>query len=537
MVFYQNPPVYLREPAGFDNDGQGVSNSMVFQKKKKPGSQEPPEKQFRSKTNPLLFAGTIIFLAIVIFSFVFVPAIVPQVGAGGDLTFGYYDKVPITYVPGNYFAQVQENITQYMRAALDDTNAQSVYYQIWRSAFEETVVHTAILQEMKKAGYTAPEETVDRMVAQLPQFQENGRFSAQRYRQLDSQTRISLWREVQDSIAEEHYREDMTGLRVASGEAAFAAAMASPQRSFEMVAFPLSGYPDEEITRYAAANPALFMVTQLSRITISSSEREAQQVLSSVQDGTLTFEDAARTHSQDSYAERGGDMGLKMVYELTSEIPETADREAVAALRGGEYSALLKVPAGWAFFRAEVSPYPADTGDSSLLSKLRSYMLTFERGQMEDWLIAQAEEFSALVRETDFTSAALAKGLEKSGFGPLPLNYGGVDLFTALSAFSVQELTYAGSNELFWRTAFSTPVNTPSSPLVISNSVLVLFPLEETPADDSTREMVESAYASYWLSYNAERSLRSSFLGSKNLRDQFIDTFLRIYAPLTESGL
>jgi hypothetical protein len=508
---------------------------MGFQGKKKPVPQDGTDITRRAKTNPLLFIGTIFVLVIVVIAFVFLPALAPEVSGGADLIFGYYHKIPIAYVPGNYFAQVQENMTQYMRSSLDENNFQYVSYQIWRSAFEETVIHTAILQEMKKAGYTPPVELVDREVAQLPQFQENGRFSAARYRQLDNQTRISLWREMRDALAEERYKGDMTGLRVASGEAAFVAAMASPQRSFDLVAFPLSSYPDEEVVKYVADNPGLFMVTHLSKITVSSSEKDAQRILDAVREGTQTFEDAARTHSQDSYAEKGGDMGLKMVYELTSEVPDTADREKAAALKAGEYSGLVKVPAGWAFFRSEAAPYPADTGDSSLLSKVRYYVTDFERGRIEDWLIQRAEEFNALVRETDFTSAALAKGLEKQSFGPLPLNYGGNDLFTALSSFSVPELSYAGSNDLFWQTAFSTPVKTPSSPLVVSNNVLVLYPREESPAEEATREMIESAYSSYWVSYSAERSLRSAFLGSPNLRDNFIETFLRIYTPETNA--
>jgi hypothetical protein len=509
---------------------------MMFQEKKKPVPREGAEITRRAQSNPLVFIGTVFVLVIVVVAFVFLPALVPEASGGADLIFGYYDKIPVQYVPGNYFAQVQENMTQYMRSALDESNFQYVSYQIWRSAFEETVLHIAILREMKKAGYAAPVEVVDREVAQLPQFQENGRFSVARYRQLDNRARISLWREMRDALAEERYKGDMTGLRVASGEAAFVAAMASPQRSFDLAAFPLSSYPDEEITGYVSANPGLFMITHLSKITVTSGEGDARQIFDAVREGTQTFEDAARTHSQDSYAEKGGDMGLKMVYELTSEIPDTAEREAVAALKGGEYSSLVKVPSGWAFFRSEVSPYPADTGDPSLLTKVRYYMNDFERGRIEDWLIQRAEEFNALAKETDFTGAALTKGLETQSFGPLPLNYGGNDLFTALSSFSVPALASAGSNDLFWQTAFSTPVKTPSAPLVVSDNVLVLYPREESPAEDATREMIESAYSSYWVSYSTERSLRSAFLGSAKLRDNFIETFLRIYTPETNAG-
>jgi hypothetical protein len=464
------------------------------------------------------------------------------VGIGGltDLTFGAYDKIPITYVPGNYFARVYENMARYMQSSLNEGNYQMMEYQIWRGAFEETAVHTGILQEMKRAGYAAPEEVVDREVAQLPDFQENGRFSVSKYRRLDNTTRISLWREVQESIAVEHYRADISNLRISSKEADFIAAMASRERSFDMVAFPLNSYPDAEVTAYAAANPDLFRVTHLSKITINSSEREAQQVLASIQDGTITFEDAARTHSQDSYAEKGGDMGLKLAYELSSEIPDTQERTAVIALAKGAYSSIVKVPSGWAFFRVEEDPYPVNTEDQALFEKIRAYISDFERGRMEDWLINQAREFIAAVNESGFDLeanrspfdiAAAAKGLTKQSFGPLPLNYGETDLFTTLSSLSVPELASAGSNENFWRTAFFTALNTSSEPLVIGNNVVVLYPREETGKEDSEIENIKTMYTSYWLSYNTDQSMRSYFLSSDKLEDRFMAVFLQYFLP------
>lgn len=487
----------------------------------------------RFKANPLIFIGTILILVIVIIAFVLVPAIVPNVGIANltDLTFGSYDKIPITYVPGNYFARVQENMARYMQSSLNDSNYQMMAYQIWRTAFEETVVHTGILQEMKKAGYVAPVEVVDREVAQLPEFQENGRFSVSRYRTLDNTARMSLWREVQESIAAEHYRADISNLRISSKEAAFIAAMAARERSFDMAAFPLDSYPDTEITAYAAANPDLFRVTHLSKITINSSEREVQQIFASVQDGTITFEDAAKTHSQDSYAEKGGDMGLKMAYELTSEIPDAQERAAVIALSKDTYSSIIKVPSGWAFFRVEEASYPVNTEDPAMFEKIRFYITDFERGRMEDWLINQAQEFIAAVNESDFDTAAAGRGITKQNFGPLPLNYGETDLFTTLTSLSVAELASAGSNENFWRTAFFTALNTPSEPLVIGNNVVVLYPLEETDKDESEIESIKTTYTSYWLSYNIDQSMRSYFISSDKLEDRFMEVFLQYFLP------
>jgi hypothetical protein len=493
----------------------------------------------RFKANPFIFIGTIVILVIVIVAFVFVPAIVPSAGGlGVDLRFGAYNKTPISFVPNGYFAQVRENIARYRQSSINDSNYQVVLYQIWREAFEETVIHTGILDEMKRAGYTPPEEVVDREVAQLPQFQENGRFSVSTYRALDNTTRISLWRQMQENVIKNRYNEDVTDLKISSGETDFIGAMASPKRSFDMALLPLSSYPDTEVSAYAANNAGLFRVTHLSVITVGSGEQEAQKILDSIKDGTSTFEDAARTYSQDSYAERGGDMGIKMAYELSTEIPEAEERGKVIGTPKGEYTSIVKVPSGWAFFRAEDASYPADPGDPASLEKIRTYMTTFERGRIEDWLIEDARNLITLTGELGFDEALTQKALEKRSFGPLALNYGGdslyyngLSLFTALASFSVSELSSADTNENFWREAFSTPLNTPSNPLVLGNYVAVLYPLEETPEDEEAIDTIKTIYSSYWLSYITNTSLRSYFLQSDKLEDRFYETFVKYILP------
>jgi hypothetical protein len=507
---------------------------MAFKGKKEPArGDDSVTSEFvrRFKANPFVFTGTVIILIIVIIAFVLVPAIVPEggFGRGGDLTFGYYNKVPIEYVAGGYFDVIQKRIADSQRSSISESNYQEINIQIWWEAFAATVVHTAILEEMRIAGYAAPVKAVDREVAQLPIFQENGRFSAVRYQAYDTNARLNLWREMRDEIAKGHYISDITGLLKPSQETAFISRMASPRRSFEMTAFSVDAYPDSEVISYAEENPGLFRSIHLSKITIKSGEGNARQVLNSIKEGTATFEEAATTQSEDTYAERGGDMGVKFAHELLLEAPAGEDREKILALQKGEYSDIIKVDSGWAFFRVEESVSPADTGDPAVLEKIRSYMKTFERGRMEEWTIARAEEFIALVRERGFDAAVIEQGLEKRSFGPLAVNYGGVDLFSSLAAQGVNEIAAAGTDELFWTTAFSTPVNTPSAPLVQGSSILVLFPLEELEADETTIQNIESTLTSYWLSYNAEQGLRSFFLNSEKLEDRFSDTYRRVF--------
>jgi len=494
--------------------------------------EEPDSEMLRRfKSHPFLFIGTFLVLIIIIVAFVLVPAIVPEYGrrANLDLTFGYYDKVPVTYVPGNYFAQYYEMVSRY-RQNQDSENFGYMGYQIWREAYEAAAIHTAILQEMKNSGYTAPVKKVDRDVAALPQFQENGRFSSALYNRMDNNSRLSLWRQVQEEIAEKHFRSDVTGLLKPSAEAEFIGRMENPQRNFKMAVFDVDAYPEEEYEAYAREHSDLFRNVRLSMVTLSSSEREARRVLDSIKNGETTFEDAARAHSKDMYADRGGDMGMKMFHELSVDIPEEETRGIVISLAAGDYSDVIKTAAGWFFFRCEDAAQEADLTDPAVMEKVKSYLRNFERGRMENWAIERAEAFIALVNERGYDDALSSQvGLQSRSFGPVPVNFGNVDLLTTLQSQSVSELSGSADNENFWKAAFSTPVGKPSQWIVQGSNVFVLFPVGETEADASRQETVASNFSAYWLDYMNGQSLQQFFLNSPKMEDKFMDVYFRYF--------
>ncbi|MDR2136314.1 MAG: peptidylprolyl isomerase [Treponema sp.] len=503
---------------------------MAMKVKKQPTNGEDSAKSElvrRFKANPAVFIGTVVVLIIVIVAFVFVPAIVPNIsGFGADYTFGYYDKTPISYRPGNYFALVHEQLVQTNQGTYSEENAAYVNFQIWWNAFQSAVVHTGILHEMGKAGYEPSKEKVDREVAQA--FQINGRFDAASYRQLSNARKIAIWREAQEQIITEAYLRDQYELLRPSGEADFVVGMAAAQRRFEGAAYNLADYPEAELKTYVAQNFALFKSVHFSRITVSSGEREARQILASVKDGTLSFEDAARNQSQDAYAERGGDMGVQMAYELATVISDEAAREKVLALRKGEISDLVSAGESWIFFRAEEDPVAVDTADAAQMEKIRSYLLLFERGRVVDYFAGLAEGIRA--KGIGFDEALQEAGLQKFSFGPLAINYGNLPFFPRLGGiegFSDTVLSDFAVTDSFWQTAFSTPLGAVSEPLELGDQVLILLPLEAEPAE-SPEENAENIKLTFqYFAHEANDAIQPFFTQNPKLKDQFWETYSR----------
>jgi hypothetical protein len=490
----------------------------------------------RFKAKPFVFIGTFLVLILIIIAFVFLPAIVPNYGQGIDLIFGSYNKIPINYVAGNYFYEFQQDLAQqYQTSSLDAASYLDIQYYIWRRAFEATVVNTAILDEMKRAGYVTPDDVVDTQMAMLSEFQENGRFSINKFRAMNNNVRMSLWRKIRDAIAVDYYTSDLTGLLVPAGETAFITAMGSPERSFDMVSFSIYAYPDSEIEAYVRAFPDMFRIAHFSRITVYSGEREARQILNSIQSGADTFENAARNMSRDTYADNSGNMGNRMIFELSAEIP-SVQLDGLLTLPRGSLSDVIRLSNdSWAIFRVEETAQQADIQDYATMDKIRNYMMTYQRGRIEDWLLSEAEVFVEYVKAVGFDIAAADMGFYKESFGPLPLNYGNTSLFPSVSRMDISALfdeysrVNAGTNDRFWQAAFTTPLHTPSTPIVIGTNVVVLYPYEESEADEYNNSLRQVYFSSTLLPDIAYSDIQYYFLMNPKLDNQFEEIFYHLF--------
>ena len=492
-------------------------------KQEKDSSKSEMVRRFRER--PAVFIGTFFVLVLVTISFVLVPAIVPELARSQDfeITFGYYDRIPINLAPGSYFAQQYEMRSNQFRAQIAGGQIVpgSMLYRdhIFRPAFEAAAVHTAILQEMNRAGYTVPEHVVDRAIARQPWF------SIAQWQRMHESDRLAIRRQTREELTRNIYLYDMHSLLTPADEGAFIARMSERMRSFDFVSFPLDDYPESEFLAYAQERSELFRSIHLSRITIHSSERDARQILGSIRDGTTTFEDAARTHSQDMFADRGGYMGMNVFVDLRHEITSPAALESIINLGRGELSDVIQVGGSWVFFRAEEELTEADFSNPVIMERVRWYVRNFGRGRMEDWAISVAMDFINDANEHGFEDALRQLGRQRHSFGPVPINYGNMPLFPSLQFFPLPELTHAPSDQNFWMTIFSTPINTLSQPLVQGANVLVFFPTEETETEEFELERIASMFSTFWLSNVMHESIRFNFMTSDRMDDRFDSTF------------
>jgi hypothetical protein len=239
---------------------------------------------------------------------------------------------------------------------------------------------------------------------------------------MDNNTRMTLWRQVQESYVIDQYLADIENIITPSGEISFVSSMGSPKRTFDYAVFPLASYPVSEVISFAEANPALFSTIRLSSITVNT-EREARQIHNSISNGIISFEDAAQNHSQDWASDRGGDMGSFQIFDLSWLIGNEEAQESIMNLAAGEMTDVLRMQNAWAFYKVSELSSQIDVNDLALQERVRSYLMQNLRGRVEDWVMSEAERFSALAREVGFDAAIAAEGMTKGYFWPGTLEF------------------------------------------------------------------------------------------------------------------
>ncbi len=493
---------------------------------------EPVQKKESSRSNRdgrsrWLYVGSVIILVLVVVTFVGAP-VVGGFGGSGNLVFGRYAGEEITYAPGNFFARQYEVIAQSLR---DSENEMELEWQLrlaWRQAFNSAVLRTALLHQADRSRIRVTEERVDELVAQDPRFNRNGRFDAVAYRALGSQEQFQLRNFHRENEAFEKFVDDvLEGAPIAAGEREFVAGMASPERSFELVRFPFSRFPESQVVRFALEQPDRFSEINLAVVTLGNRE-EAQRIRGMAVEPGNPFAELARTYSRDLYADQGGEIGSLWGYELQQELLDPADLATVVALSAGEISQPVETTSGWSIYQAQENAVPFNQERTSAVSAARSYMQTFEQGRIQDFVRGEAEQFVASFSpgEDSLFARASELGVEVIETQPFPVNYGNLPLFGRVQASLAPDLSDAAFRESFFITAFSLEDGELSEPVSLRQSVVVLRLLEERDLGEDGGFIVREFYPSLHRQFQSD-GIEAAFVIDELLQDNFAAAFNR----------
>ena len=476
---------------------------------------------------PLLYGFSIVILVIIVISFVGAP-IVGRMSQQGSPLFGYYSGREIRFIPGNYFSQQYDSIAENIRDSDQTSDLYTQLYQAWRSAFNQTVFHTAVLVETEQSGLWVSDNKVTDSLVEYGPYSVGGVFDPSVYSATSRTVRTRNLNLRREELTQAQYLQDLFGSNLqSSAEKEFILEMASKERRFSFVSWDFSDFPEERVLAYGRENEEKFRRAKLSRITITSSENEANRVRDMAVSGSSSYEDLARSYSKGFYADKGGDMGWQYYYQIRILFNEDAPADSIMALGQGDISPVYLSGTSWIFFRCDGESVVPELEDQEVLDDIRSYIESNELGVIEEYFIGEAEEFRELSQSEGFIEASIEKRLfppKETNF--FPVNYGGAFAQRALQVAGEEPdlLAAASYNEEFYERLFSLGIDGVSEPILLSDLIVVVKMIEERTAPEDDQESLASTLE-YLSSMYLDQELSRFVIDDDLLVDNFQETF------------
>jgi peptidyl-prolyl cis-trans isomerase D len=506
------------------------------QKKKGENVSETIEK--RKEHHPMFYAFSVFILVVIVVTFVLAGPGGPLSRGGGtnsgNIVFGTYDGKEISYYQGSYFAQQRDYLANQVKQQYGSEETLSLIQMIWYQAFLNTAEHVAILDLASKAGVTVTEDAVDKSLLTYSAYlDEEGKFSETRYNAVSAADKAATRKLARENLLSNVVIQDVAaGVKDGAKEIEFIKDMARQERSFSFVTFPFSSFPQEEVQKFGQANKSRFVKVKVSRILVKSKESEAKEIHKKLVEKTSSFEELAKTYSKDSYADKGGDMGWRYAYDLEADFEAKETAQKVLSLKTGELSDVLKGTFGWMVYRCDAEAVDADFSDAAVLTDVRGYITTYEKGKIEDYFNERAGQLSRAAADKGFDKACKEMGLKVVSTEPFPVNLGSVFSFAPLQADpSTETPTAAATSEDFFYRAFTLGKDQVSAPIVLDDQVLVLKLKAEQQLPDSTLGLLGQ-----WLAYVANQSLQTDLSTALMTPDKLKDNFSATFATLGYSS-
>jgi peptidyl-prolyl cis-trans isomerase D len=484
--------------------------------------------EHRRRMHPVTYALVVLVTVFSVIAFILLP-MYGRSARTGQIVFGTWDGHDIAYASGNYFARMQQAYARQAQESQSTATVESQLYSIWYQAFQSTAWHVAALNQARRAGLEISQDALDRdLLTYSGYLDENGKFSETLYNETPLSERVTTREQRNEELLTNLYFNDVSiGMRTGSHEQAFVAAMAATERKFSFVAWKFDTFPDEEVRKYGEANAAKFRKAKLSRITVTS-EAEAKQIRDRLADSTASFTELAKTHSKDSYASAGGDMGWQFAYALEPDFEAKTNVDEVLALKAGEASDPLKGPFGWAIYRCDSEAVAPDLADPAVLGEVRTYLTRYEKGRIEDWFVERAGKFARRAAETSFTAAAHEAGVTVAETTYFPINLSNTFPLAPLQAVPEDATPYSAaySEDFFYR-AFSLAKDQASSqPIVLDDQVVALKVAGEQQMSAENAQLMDRVLA-YLASQSLNADLQQELMNDTRLKSSFDETFTR----------
>jgi hypothetical protein len=473
----------------------------------------------------------ITYIILVLIAIVMVFGVFPSFGTRGassSIQFGTYDGKPIEFSYGNYFYR------QYQTQAQQNRNTDEMgAFEVWRGAFESTVFHTAVMKMAQSVGIRVAEKTLNQAIIDSGAYDTDGEFDREVYESASVERKNQIRTQIEENLPVQMVMGDIATILSPPKELEYIVEIGDAARSFSYVVFDASVYPDDLAQQYANANPAMFTLIDVSKITTDTRE-QAEALRESLLAGDITFEEAAQENSIDAFAAEGGRAGVKYLYELQSDFANPEEVNVLFSTSEGTISTVFDGSVGAVLYRVERAPFMPDYADPEVLSDVKNYISTYDPESVSSYVETVATEFAEQSASTgDFEAVAKERGLSVITVGPTPINVGGSSYLTGFNYTDGGGYLRAISSDAeSMRKLYSIPVGSVSDPLPTNGAFVVAQVTDEQPMDEEMREYLELIYP-YMSQTQSQQDMVQAIFTSGRLEDNFLKTY---FTEIAASG-
>jgi peptidyl-prolyl cis-trans isomerase D len=512
-----------------DTKHEQESKVLSFDKPKRATKPASEKRADASKPKQKITFGWIlgmIILILIAISFVAGPAIQGIVGSrsSSSLNFGKYGKEPISYAYGNYFYdQVQNHADQYKGSGQDQTQ---VLYQIWKGAYDSTVIYNALNQLADKAGIIASDEAVKRAIINSGAYHKDGKFDVETYQKTSEEAKARLEDQIRRSFPSQIVMDDVGSVLSSNAESEFVAAMAESGRTFTYLPVGANLYPNELAVTYALENPQLFATLDLSLISVLDQDL-ASSVANQIILGTTTFEDAAIQNSLDSFAAGGGVVGSLFYHNITASFTNGDDALTLLSAKDGDVLGPFESQGAWTIWKVNSAAKQADFTDEATLRGIKAYMATNESGLIDPWLDEFANQLAKEAAAEGIDEVALTYDIDLIEVAATPYNVAQSTYMSDLSHTDPTGLLYqAATSTDVARQLYGSDEHTLLDPIKVGSNYLIV----QTGSDEEDEGMGSyiSMFYDYYSGSQNQQDLTQALYASDAHQNDFLATFFNV---------
>lgn len=492
-----------------------------------------PDKKTEKETNVTKFEATkaakpkkklsigwwlgMIVLILIAITFVLPGALFTGGASNTEIVFGKYGKEDIVYAYNSYFHRQYQNVAaQYSNSGLNGTQAA---YQIWWSAYQNTVLHTALDQIAKKAGIIASPDAVNRAIIDSGVYDKDGKFDTATYNAASAESKAQIKQQITEALPSSIVMNDISTVLSSQAEMDYVGNMSAATRTFDYVMFGAKDYPDDLAIQYATNDPQQFVELGISMFSLSD-EETAKQVAADIAAGTISFDDASAQYDTGSALNNE----VASYYMIAMNFANTDEVNQLFSEKPGAVVGPYANPYGYySIYRVESAPTAPDFGNPNSVLAVKQYLSINQSETISNYAQERAAAFAEAAK-VDFTAAMEEFDAEVSAVSATPANIGNS---TYMGSFSTsdpnQGLANASADKDVMRSLFTEPVGAIVGPFSSGSNYVVAEVTGEQTSSGTANYM--TLFYDYMSRNQNQQDQVQAIFGSDDFQDNFMNVF------------